>query len=42
MQALTIFLAGIGACMVMLMIAAFTVELVDEVKRTKRLREWER
>ena len=41
MQALTIFLAGIGACMVLLMLTAFASELVDEVKRTRRLRECE-
>ena len=42
MQALTAILAVIGGAVVILALTAFTVELVDEVKRTKRLREWDR
>lgn len=42
MQALTAILAIIGGAVVILALTAFTAELVDEIKRTNRIRRWDR
>ena len=42
MQALTAILAIIGGAVVILALTAFTAELVDEIRRTRRVRKWGR